>query len=350
MNKILLLLFITLSAIPVFSADDYTLQSNKILSAINPKLKPILLESIKKFKTENSDGGKAITKKEYEALLHFSEETFVNSDGPQKTTPNTEKENEDDVVKHKEDLKRISNLSQKSAAEKATMCSQFADLLFKNTRGSSPFIFGAGAGESKIQMTQSFSLPLIKDLSDEDMENMSTIFQACRFAVNKSNVGACDSCKGITRLAVPILVKQKIENDRFLSHYIIGRPYIGAVPSDDMLVVSSKNIDSTGKQYVFALHTGSEKFSMLNGFDKSISTFLDLGADKTSALLCRFNEFSKELIKRLPKAQCGWVSGDEDFYNGGLVRLGCAPKHMLEGNKLKGHNQYYIKFDHQECK
>jgi hypothetical protein len=330
-------------------AVDYTIDAKKLLDKAPEGARIMASDAFKQITSPSSDGGKEVTKKEFETLKVFLED-MSEITGSTKNAPTGQTTQSTQIKSHGEELKRIAGLPQNSPADKAIMCSQFADLLFKFTRGSSPFIFGAGAGESKIQMTQGFSLPLLKDFSDDDLENMHSIFQACRFAVNKSNVGACDSCKGITRLAVPILVKQKVENERFLSHYISGRPYVGAVPSEDMLVVSSKNIESTGKQYVFALHTGTDKFSMLNGFDKSITTFLDLGADKTSALLCRFNEFSKEMKKRMPKAECGWISGNEDFYNGGFIRLGCASREMLEGNKLKGHNQYYIKFDHQECK
>lgn len=260
-------------------------------------------------------------------------------------------------VKHIKELgeiiKKYKTTEMKDAGAR---CTEFATLLQKYSLGSD-LIEIKGVNKSDVyNVTTSFSLPSFDDWFEHNYELVSILFQSCNFLPTYTfPMGLLAQGGEIQRLMTQATISQKIGDNKYMAitkrmSFVAGRP----VPTlgKNLVVTGNDKIKGTGDISIFPIKAGAENHTMLNGFDKEIRTVVDLGIERTSAVMCRWSEYMKTMKKRYGnKFKCGYRLNGPNFESTNSISFLCTDaKNVKSDGSVKGSPYYLADWDWPYCK
>jgi len=317
-------------------ASDHSSKVDELGKTISAEGQAAFKDAVTQMKAKTSDGGETITNKEFETLTRFSKMFQKGEPGPMQSSGASPK----DIQAHVDKIKAILNSSQeKGYAADAKKCLAFVDLIHKERLGIDPVELADRGSKTVRHITTGFSLPSFDQWSEDQYELVHQAFQRCRLLVNQSTFpDYCDGrsdkgpdCPNEMLFSTHAEVIQKLNSATYLAN--VRRSALNKFTkritydlTKDQLLVASESIASTGQILIFAVRTGFDKATMANGFDKQIPTVTDIGVEKLSSLVCRFNEYKTTMRKKYGKQFfCGYKLTQPGFHRSSDISFTCVP-------------------------
>ncbi|OQW48520.1 MAG: hypothetical protein A4S09_04905 [Proteobacteria bacterium SG_bin7] len=257
---------------------------------------------------------------------------------------------------HIAELEKIWNSAKGNKPDvQATKCLQFVNLLHKHTFGNEFSEIKTRKKAKVVYMTTGFNLPSLDDFSEEEYNLVHNLFQTCRFFASKSVAPVFyEYERPIDRMITEVSVLQKLSDTKFIGVvdkrvYIYGQPV--KTIGQNLVVRPVEPITDSGGILVFPINAGSERHKMLNGFDKDIQVVLDLGPERTSAVMCRWAEYMKTMKKKYKNEfKCGFkldapMFGDTDDFS-----FACVPSKAVKAEGFVQKGLYIREFDWPHCR